>query len=134
MAIWYKNIFAESTKRPKCVVVDFDGTIARDKYPDIGSPMPSVKESLQKILDAGYEVVIFSARLHKNDGRPAGTPKEQKNKMEAWLKEHEIPYTRIDDGYDGKPHCDFIVDNKALHYGGDDDWESVTKFILSKGK
>jgi len=132
MPIWYKNIFAKSDKHKKALVVDFDGTIARDSYPDIGAPMPGVKVSLQKLLDSGYEIIIFSARLRKNDGRPDNVVKEQKKDMEAWLKEYEIPHTRIDEGYDGKPHADYYIDNKALHYGGKDDWESIAQHILSK--
>lgn len=134
MGIWYKSVFAESEKKPDCLVVDFDGTIARDAYPDIGDPLPGVKDALGKLKDAGYEIIIFTARLTKNDGRPKDEPERQREKITAWLADHEIPYTRIDDGYNGKPHCDFIIDNKALHFGGKDDWESISKYILSGGK
>lgn len=132
--LWYQTVFAKEKKWPKVITVDFDGTIAEDGYPSIGRPMPNVRESLQKLMDAGFEIVLFSARLRRNDGRPKDEPERQRKKIEAWMEENEIPYTRIDDGYDGKPHCDFIVDNKALHYGGKDDWESIVQHILSKEK
>lgn len=135
MPIWYKNVFAKSKpNNGKCVVVDFDGTIAADKYPDIGNPLPAVRESLRKLKDAGCEIVIFTARCRRNDGRPEGEPERQKEKILDWLKEHDIPYTSFDDGYNGKPHCDYFVDNKALHYGGDDDWESIAAHILGGEK
>lgn len=132
--LWYKNIFAESNKHPKVLVVDFDGTIARDKYPDIGEPLPGVKDALGSLMDAGYEIAIFSCRMRKNDGRPGSVPEQQREAMEEWLETNEIPYTCIEDGYEGKPHADYYIDNKGLHFGGKEDWESISKYILSKGK
>lgn len=134
MSIWYKGVFSNAKGDNKqAIVVDFDGTIAGDKYPDIGKPLPGVKVALQKLLDAGYEVVIYSARTRKNDGRPNHVAGDQIEKIKKWLKENDIPHTRLDDGYNGKPHAEHYIDNKALHYGGDDDWESISSFILSKG-
>lgn len=132
MAIWYKSVFA-SKQSDKVLIVDFDDTIARDEYPDIGSAMPGVKEALAKLKDAGFEIVIYTCRMTRNDGKPAGEAERQRKKIESWLDEQGIPFSRIEEGRDGKPHGRFYIDNKALHYGGDDDWESIAAHILSKG-
>ena len=132
MAIWYRGVFAKRKKSDKTLVVDFDGTIAVDEYPSIGKPKPMAKESLKRLMDAGYEIVIFTARLRKKDGRPTGERKRQKKAIEEWLKDNEIPYTKIDEGYDGKPHCKHFIDDKNIEYRGGDDWERITDLILSK--
>lgn len=132
-SLWYKSVFAERKDSDKVLIIDFDGTIATDKYPDIGRPLPGVKEAMQRLKDAGFEIVIYTCRLTKNDGRPDAEIAEQKKKIAGWLEENGVKYDRIEDGRDGKPHAKFYVDNKALHYGGDDDWDSISKYIISRG-
>jgi hypothetical protein len=130
--VWYAGVLASKRKHDKTLVIDFDGTIAEDKYPYIGKALPGAKEAIRKLKDAGYEIVIFSCRTTKNDGKPEAEVAEQKERMADWMRENDIPFDRIEDGRDGKPHCLYFVDNKALHYGGNDDWESICQYILSK--
>jgi len=134
MAIWYKQLFAKKRESDKVLVVDFDGTIAQDNYPEIGSPLPHAKDALSSLKEAGFEIVIFTCRLTENDGRKAGETEEQKEKIEKWLKEHEIPYDRIEAGRNGKPHAKFYIDNKNIEYRGGSDWERICSKILSEGK
>jgi len=134
MSIWYQSVFANKKKSDKTLVVDFDGTLAGDTYPEIGAPLPHVKESLSALKEAGFEIVIFTCRLAKNDGRPDKDISEQKKQIESWLKDHEIPYDRIDDGQNGKPHALFYIDNKNIEYRGGNDWERICSLILSKGE
>lgn len=133
MNLWYKSVFAKR-ESDKTLVVDFDGTIAEDKYPDIGSPLPHAKDALSSLKEAGFTIVIFTCRLTRNDGRSSGEADKQKEKIENWLKEHEIPYDRIDDGRNGKPHAKFYIDNKNIEYRGGSDWERICSLILGKGE
>ena len=125
--MWYATLFADKVKRKhKTIVVDFDGTIAVDLYPDIGNPKPGAKKALEAFSAAGYEIVIFSCRLTNGGG-------DQKTRMEKWLKDHEMPFDRIDDGTKGKPHALWYIDDKAIWYGGKNDWEAISKHILDGG-
>lgn len=45
------------------IVVDWDGTCVEIAYPAMGDWIPGAIEGLHKLLDAGFEVVIFSTRL-----------------------------------------------------------------------
>jgi 2-hydroxy-3-keto-5-methylthiopentenyl-1-phosphate phosphatase len=130
MTLWYKGVFAKRHDRSdKTVVVDFDGTICEDnKFPGFGKPMPGVKEALDRLKEAGLDIVILSCRFDPNSPKMM---EEQKRKMAEWLDEHEIPYTRIDEGTEGKVQGLCYVDNKALHYEGGNDWERICKEILS---
>jgi len=128
--VWYKNIFAHHDEQEKKrIVVDFDGTIAHDKYPNVGDPMPGVKRALEALKDAGYEIIIFTCRL--TDRKP--TEKEaEKERIEKWMKDHGIPFSYIDDGTNGKPRSEYTIDNKALNYGGHtNDWEKIVQHILN---
>lgn len=132
-SIWYRPLFAESGKPRAAVVVDFDGTIAEDAYPQIGAPMPGVRDAFRRLMDAGFEIVVFSCRTNPQ-GNPEGHAAREKEKMERWLADNDIPYTRIDMGTEGKPHGVAMVDNKAVSYsGGEDEWEAIADSILDKG-
>ena len=119
--LWYHNVFAEYKTKQRSLVIDFDGTIAVDSYPDIGDPELGVKKAFEQLKEAGFEIVIFTCRLNKRDGRSSRE-----------IEKHEIPYDKIDRGHDGKPFGVAMIDNKAMHYGGKDDWESITKRLLAE--
>ena len=133
--LWYHNAFAAKPKhdvKTRDLVVDMDGTIAADSYPDIGDPEPGVKESFEKLRAAGFKIVIFTCRLNRADGRSQKEIDDHLERMKAWFKKHEIPYDRIDMGDKGKPFGVAMIDNKAMHYGGKDDWEAITKRLLAE--
>lgn len=44
------------------VAVDFDGTLCRDKFPEIGAPNYGVVSLVREIIDAGHEVVLWTCR------------------------------------------------------------------------
>lgn len=134
MKIDYEGSFAQRNRRNPTLIIDFDGTIAKDEYPNIGEPEPGVREAMTKLKQAGFDVVIYSCRLNRADGRPIGDIEKNRRMMEEWLAANGIPYDRIDMGYDGKPRGDHIIDNKAIHYGGDGDWERISSRILSGGR
>lgn len=130
--LWYSGIFANKKESDKVLVVDFDRTIAEDKYPDIGQPLPHVIDALSTLRQAGYEIVIFTCRLTRDDSRPKSEIEEQKEKIEKWLKEYKVPYDRIDDGRNGKVHARYYIDDKNIEYRGGADWERICEHILGK--
>ena len=48
------------------VAVDFDGVLCEDAFPEIGTPHYDVIQLVREIIDAGHEVVLWTARA---DGR-----------------------------------------------------------------
>lgn len=131
--MWYNSVFAKKDDRPreKLLAVDFDGTIARDEFPDIGDPMPGVRKAFKKLREEGWKIVIFTCRLTKGPDRPAREIDKQEKMIEDWMKKHDIPYDGVERGHDGKPHFFRIIDNKAISYGGHNDWEKIAKSILA---
>ena len=54
------------------IAVDFDGTIAEHKFPDIGQPVPGAFEWMKRFKEAGAKLILWTMR---SDGR-TGTGKE----------------------------------------------------------
>lgn len=66
--------------------VDLDGTLAYyDKwrgYDYIGEPIPKMIKVLQRLLDKGYTIKIFTARAVNPDSKPI---------IQKWLKNNGLP-------------------------------------------
>jgi phosphoglycolate phosphatase-like HAD superfamily hydrolase len=136
--LWYynafanRNVLAHHKTKTLDLVVDLDGTVAKDAYPDIGKPEKGVKEAFEQLREAGFRIVIFTCRLNRTDGRTQKEIDDHLERMKKWFKKHEIPYDKIDMGDKGKPFGVAYIDNKGFHYGGKDDWESITKRLLAE--
>lgn len=44
------------------ISIDFDGTIVRERWPDIGSPLPGALAAIRKLHAAGHTIIINSCR------------------------------------------------------------------------
>ena len=49
------------------IAVDFDGTIVTHKYPDIGELVPYAKQVINKLVNNGHKVFLWTMRCHKKD-------------------------------------------------------------------
>lgn len=117
----------------KYFVIDFDGTIAYDSYPNIGELIPGAKETILKIKELGGEIAIWTCR----SGESAINAKN-------FLIENNIPFDYFNkpfkhymdlygEGKDNtrKIYGDIYIDDKSLHFGGKAvDWEYVIDNIF----
>lgn len=113
----------------KVVVVDFDGTITRFAYPDMGEPQPRAKESLQKLKDMGWTIHILSCRTSVEVNKYPIDRQEQVRMMERYLDEHEIPYDEVLNK--DKPVAAWYIDDRAIAFR--DDWDKVVEEIEGNG-
>jgi len=44
------------------IAVDFDGTICKQKWPEIGEPVPGAIEGLKKLLSDGHLLILYTLR------------------------------------------------------------------------
>lgn len=44
------------------VAVDFDGTIARHRYPEVGEPVPDALDSLRELVQLGALLILWTIR------------------------------------------------------------------------
>lgn len=110
---------APRTVRPFVVGVDFDGTIVRFAFPEIGPTMPGAIDTLKSIVARGAVLVLWTARR--------GHAREQ---AVAFLQANGVT---IHDVADGKPHCDVFIDDLALGIpvdaNGSVDWSRVAPML-----
>lgn len=83
------------------VCVDFDGTLCRDAYPEIGLPRAETLDLVRRLHLVGYEVIVASSRRSLDYRRLAD-----------WLAAHEVPYDQLCLGT--KPVADLYLDDKGL--------------------
>ena len=96
------------------VVFDFDGVIhsyvsgwkGTDCIPD--PPVKGIKEELQRIQEAGYEIVVVSTRCKTQVGRDA---------IEDYLTKHEMR-KYVDNICAEKPPAVVYIDDRAIKFDG----------------
>lgn len=99
----------------KTVVFDFDGVIhsytsgwkGEDVIPD--PPVTGIKDSVQQIRNAGYEVVIVSTRCASEKGMKA---------VKKYLADNEIAVDRV---CKEKPPAIVYIDDRAICFDGKSD-------------
>lgn len=108
------------------IAVDFDGTLAKNAYPEIGEPMPGAVEAMQRLKAEGHYLIVWTCRTGE-------LLKDAVN----WLLVHNIPFDRINDhnpenlaeyGEGGlKIYADVYIDDKNL--GGFGGWFEAMKTL-----
>lgn len=111
------------------LVIDFDGTIVKSKYPDIGGLRLNAKEVINKLYDEGYIILINTCRSGIYEGN-----------VYTFLKENDIKYHYINSNLPSqiekygqdcrKLSGDIYIDDKQLG-GIPNDWNLIYKMIKS---
>ena len=97
------------------VIIDLDGTICSDEKQfsrALAKIKDGAKESLEKLRDKGYKIIIYSARTWA-----------EYEMTENWLKENKVPYDQI---ILGKPQGDYWIDDRAIRFRS---WDKVINEI-----
>jgi len=105
------------------IAVDFDGTICKDAFPDIGEPHWNIIYMLRGMYEDRKRICIHTCRVNSHWGETIR--KNQAEEMISWLKEHEVPYDYIWNypQYDkGKPMANYYLDNKSIFVGPEEEW------------
>ena len=96
------------------LAIDFDGTIVKDKYPEIGEMVEGAKEAINQLYSDGYTIIIWSCRTKINKARAI-----------EWLAKNGIKYHRFNEScpinvakYGGvdtrKVYADLYIDDRML--------------------
>lgn len=94
------------------IVFDFDGVINSyksgwcgvDNIPD--PPVPGIREAIQELMDAGYEVVVSSSRATGTLGLHA---------IQQYLEKHDIRVSYVSGD---KPPALCYIDDRAICFDG----------------
>ena len=115
----------KSRRRPK-IVVDFDGTIADDVFPDIGNPKEGVIEALNKLKEAGFEITIHSCRT--GSYLKETLPDDQYETIKKFMDYYKIPFDQI--WVPDKPIASAYIDDKAIRY--ENNWDEIVNNLTGK--
>jgi hypothetical protein len=118
------------------IVVDFDGTLVKQAWPEIGEWMPGAKDAMRAFNNAGYHIVLFSARLSTFD--PWGNERTDADvaaevaKVRHTLDTAGLSFVRIWTA-SGKPGGAVYIDDRAERYGGRaGSWRAMTEKVLMR--
>lgn len=129
-----------TTGRKIKVAIDFDGTIVRHAFPEIGEPIANAKETLYRLYDAGCELLLFTCRGYyqeKNINYLAAAKK--------WLRQNGYPpfaaynYSEWQADWTNSPklYADIYIDDKMLFCpkleNGDIDWVKIEQELERLG-
>lgn len=110
------------------VLVDFDGTLCKWSYPEMGEPEPGARHFMKTLARRGLRARVWSCRLSP-EFNTEDEVIEQINRIAAWMSKWDIPYDSIDTGANGKALCLAYVDDRGAQYTGN--WNTVLRRIDS---
>lgn len=108
------------------LAIDFDGTIATESFPEVGTLIKDADVVIRKLYDEGHDIIINTCRTGKYEGL-----------AEYFLRDNNIPFhfinsnlPRVLDQY--KQDCrkisaDFYIDNRNI--GGLPSWKEIYKIV-----
>lgn len=100
--------------RPKVFAVDFDGTLCKNAWPEIGEPHDEMIAAVKRLRQVGHKIILWTCR-------------EGDDLIEAlsWCAEQGLFFDAVNDnleenkeffgGNSRKIVADFYIDDKALH-------------------
>lgn len=116
-----------NTGKSLIIAVDFDGTIVKDAYPKIGKPKIFAFETLKKLQQEGYRLILWTYRK--------GTPLKQavefcrENGLEFYAVNHSFPEEKHDPKVSRKINADIFIDDRNI--GGLPGWGEIYQLITN---
>lgn len=110
------------------IAVDFDGTIVRDQYPEIGKEMPFATSTLRMLIQEGHRLVLWTVRR----GRTLEEAVE-------WCRNHGVEFYAVNENFPGenqdgsdpngsrKLKVDLFIDDRNV--GGLPEWGTIYQMI-----
>lgn len=115
------------SQRPvdKIAIIDFDGTLCKFMFPDVGPIEPNVRIALETLKQAGYIIKIHSCRTatywNREDERRVHI-----KLIQDFMKKYKLPYDELIMSITmDKPIADVYIDDRAIKY--DNNWLEIAK-------
>ncbi|WP_088323949.1 BT0820 family HAD-type phosphatase [Polaribacter tangerinus] len=109
------------------IAVDFDGTIVEDAYPKIGAPKLFAFQTLKKLQEEGYRLILWTYRSGKPLQEAVSFCKE--NGIEFYAVNKSYPEEIFEEKYSRKINADIFIDDRNI--GGFIGWTAVHEKILN---
>ena len=114
-------------KESLIIAVDFDGTIVKDAYPDIGEARIFAFETLKRLQNDGHRLILWTYRSgNKLDEAVAFCIK---NGIEFYAVNKSFPEEKLTDEISRKIHADLFIDDRNI--GGVLGWGEVYQMLTN---
>lgn len=109
------------------IAVDFDGTIVKHRYPEIGEEIPFATQTLKMLIEERHQLILWSVR----EGRLLDEAVEwcRQRGVEFYAVNKDFPEedTQKNPHYSRKLKADMFIDDRNL--GGLPDWGTIYRMI-----
>lgn len=116
-----------SSSKP-ILAIDFDGTIVESRYPKIGKPIIFAFETLKKLQNEGFTLILWTYRSGKHLEEAVEFCKD--HGVEFYAVNKSYPEEEYDETISRKIAADIFIDDRNI--GGFIGWGSVYKELLGE--
>jgi hydroxymethylpyrimidine pyrophosphatase-like HAD family hydrolase len=118
-----------SSKQP-VLAIDFDGTIVDDKYPAIGKPKLFAFETLKKLQEEGFTLILWTYRSGRSLKEAVEFCRQEGIEFYAVNKSYkEEDYS---ENISRKINADIFIDDRNV--GGFLGWGAIYRELLGEGE
>ncbi|MCD8266921.1 MAG: hypothetical protein LUC33_07195 [Prevotellaceae bacterium] len=112
------------------IAVDFDGTIVREAYPEIGREIPFAVDTLRRLAEEGHHLLLWTVR--EGELLEEAVDWCRKRGLEFYAVNSNFPGEQPDESrhYSRKLRVDLFIDDRNL--GGLPDWGVIYKMIAER--
>lgn len=109
------------------IAVDFDGTIVRHRYPEIGSEVPFATQTLKMLIDEGHQLILWSVREGQLLQDAVDWCRKRGVEFYAVNKDYPEEDTSLNRHFSRKLKADIWIDDRNV--GGLPDWGTIYEMI-----
>ena len=109
------------------IAVDFDGTIVEHRYPSIGKELPFAIETLRKLTEEGYRIVLWTVRKGKLLDEAVEFCRKRGLEFYAVNRDYPEEEQEHNSHFTRKLKADLWIDDRNL--GGLPDWGTIYEMI-----
>lgn len=108
--------------RHTTIVVDLDGTLVEERWPELGDWLPGAQDFLRRALKRGFRVQVHSCRLHSCE--PDTFEKRDLHEQTAEMCRvrkllDDAGFQAVEIVREDKPPAKVYLDDRAIRFDGD---------------
>lgn len=112
------------------IAIDFDGTIVRDRYPEIGEEMPGAIDTLRRLKSEGYGLVLWTCRTGLHLARAVAWCAERGIRFDAINANLRSEIVRYGDSDPRKVGATLYIDDRGV--APLPDWDEIYRVIHAR--
>lgn len=112
------------------IAVDFDGTIVKHRYPEIGEEIPFAIETLKKLSEDRHRIILWTVREGELLEEAVQFCRERGLEFYAVNKDYPEENVEENRNFSRKLKADLFIDDRNL--GGLPDWGTIYEMVSKR--